>query len=387
MTDTETTHETPEDIRPTARRARLGWSGFLFVFITVFLAIGAVNSQNNLLFWIFGVSVAAVMVSGVVSGYSLLGLRMRHAPIPDTPAGSQQDIVYQFVNRNRLLPVFALTIREADASDTQPACLAHIRPGGRSRALGQWRPAKRGQRAFDRVIIESRFPFGFIVKSLEFTVPRLALATPASLSLADGLLESLGEGNAEHRVKRARRGAVGAYFGLRAYSPGDPRRAIAWRPSARRSDLLVIEHAEPRGRSVWVHLPRPMPDQSHPLMAERALALASSLVRAGTLAGRAVGVWAPWAGIRIRPATGTLAEQRAARAIALTDLTRPGEADSSPPAGPGESAIVIPLSPAGGPGPDRLDPARPSDWLAPDASLPSALADPAHADGTVGRRV
>ena len=376
MTEPAATQESPEDIRPRARRARLGWNGFLFVFITVFLAIGAVNSQNNLLFWVFGVAVAAVIVSGVVSGYSLLGLRMRHTAIPDTPAGSQQEIGYAFVNRNRLLPVFALTIRESDAADTRPACLAHVRPGGRARVHGQWLPQRRGRREFDRVIVESRFPFGFIVKSLEFSVPRLALATPATLRLSEGLLNALGDGQTEHRVKRARRGVVGAYFGLRAYSPGVPRRTIAWRPSARRSELLVIEHAEPRGRSIWVHLPRPAPGQSHTVMAERALALAASLVRAGTNAGRAVGVWAPWAGIRLRPATGTLAEQRAARAIALTDPSQPGGPDSSPPAGPGETTIDIPLAPAGGPAPGRLDPSRPQDWLAPDAALPSVLADP-----------
>ncbi|MCC5822582.1 MAG: DUF58 domain-containing protein [Phycisphaerales bacterium] len=374
MTEPPPTAETPEDIRPLSRRARLGWSGVLFIFVTVFLAIGAINSQNNLLFWVFGVAVSAVIISGVVSGYSLLGLRMRHAPIPDTPVGTHQDIPYHFFNRNRLLPIFALTIREAVSNDTGAACLLHIQPAGRAKAHGVWTPSWRGPRLFDRIIIESRFPFGFIIKSLEFSVPRRALATPATLRLADDLLDSLGDGQTEHRVKRARRGVVGAYFGLRAYSPGDPRRTIAWRPSARRSELLVVEHAEPRGPSIWVHLPRPTPVEGQDIMPERAMALAAALVRAGTHAGRAVGIWAPWAGIRLRPATGTLAEKRAARALAMTDLSDPQAGDSEPPIGPGESSITIPLRPAGGPHPGRLDPARPEDWLAPGATLPPALA-------------
>ena len=37
---------------------------------------------------------------------------------------------------------------------------------------------------------------------------------------------------------------------LRAYRRGDPRRAIAWKPSARRDTLLVREYEQPQGREV-----------------------------------------------------------------------------------------------------------------------------------------
>lgn len=37
---------------------------------------------------------------------------------------------------------------------------------------------------------------------------------------------------------------------LRAYRRGDPRRAIAWKPSARRDQLLVREYEQPQGREV-----------------------------------------------------------------------------------------------------------------------------------------
>jgi uncharacterized protein (DUF58 family) len=37
---------------------------------------------------------------------------------------------------------------------------------------------------------------------------------------------------------------------LRAYRRGDPRRAIAWKPSARRDALLVREYEQPQGREV-----------------------------------------------------------------------------------------------------------------------------------------
>lgn len=364
--------------RPSARRARLGWSGFVFVFITVFLAIGAVNSQNNLLFWVFGLAVAAVIVSGFVSGNSLMGIRLDAGEILDTPVGESRAVPYRMTSRNRLLPAFAMVIREDGADGTTPACVLHIEPRGRIRVSATWTPARRGTARFDRVLIDSRFPFGFIIKTLEFSHPRTALATPAMIELDPALITAIGDGQTEHRIKRARRGVVGSYFGLRAYTPGDPRRLIAWRPSARRSELLVVEHAEPLGRSVWVHLVRPPENRPPEYLSERAIALANAVFRTGSRGGRTVGLWAPWAGVRMAPASGIEAELRAARALALIDLGEPAHADSPPPIGPGDAVITVPCGGGGGggPAPDRLDPANPQEWLAPGAVLHASLRGP-----------
>ncbi len=365
-------HNAGNAIRPRRRGARLGWSGFVFIFITVFLAIGAVNSQNNLLFWVFGLAVAAVIVSGIISGNSLMGLRHAALEVPDTPVGVTRDLAHTLVSRNRLLPVFALNIRELDAPDARPGCALHIGPRSITRTTVPWTPTRRGPTDFDRVLVESRFPFGFIIKTLEYSIPRRGLATPPILELNPDLIASLGEGQTEHRIKRARRNATGAYFGLRPYAPGDPRRLIAWRPSARRSDLLVVEHAEPQGRSVWIHITPP--SGGFDFIAERAIALAASLTVAGSRSGRPVGVWAPWAGVKLVPATGGPAETRAVRALAMIDLTAAPGPDSDPPLRPGDSVITIPMTtPIGLEASTVLDPACPEDWLAPNATLPPSL--------------
>lgn len=390
MTDPQlTSHPTVPHAKPASRRARLGVSGLVFVFITVFLAIGAVNSQNNLLFWVFGLAVAAVIVSGIVSGNSLMGVRLACLNIPDTPVGVGQDIAYTIVSVNRLLPVFGLTIRELGAEGVQDGCALLVPPRGRTRAVTRWVPARRGPHDFATVLLESRFPFGFIIKTLEFVTPRRALAVPPVIELNPSVVAAMGEGSSEHRVKRARRGAVGSYFGLRAYAPGDPRRTIAWRPSARRSELLVVEHAELEGRSVWIHLPRPE-GSPETYLAERGIALAAAVVRAGVGTGRPVGLWVPWAGIRVSPATGPTAERRAIRALALLDTARPAAADSQPPARPGDTTLTVHLSAQAQHDPRRFDPARPQDWLAPDAELhpslmPPSGGSPAGSPGRAGR--
>jgi uncharacterized protein (DUF58 family) len=249
----------------------------------------------------------------------------------------------------------------------------HIEPRGRVEATTAWTPSRRGPVEFDRLRIESRFPFGFIIKVLEFSCPRTALVTPPLLELHPALVSAIGDGQTEHRVKRARRGAVGGYFGLRAYAQGDPRRLIAWKPSARSTELLVVEHAEPEGRSIWVHLPRPPSGRAGGPVAETAIALAASLVRAGSQAGRSVGVWAPWAGVRLSPATGRHAEFRAARVLAMMDLSGALGADTMPPVRTGDATITVPMTADFVRTEDTLDPTQPADWLAPGHTLPTCL--------------
>ncbi|MBO6514819.1 MAG: hypothetical protein JJ974_12725, partial [Phycisphaerales bacterium] len=56
----------------TSRSSKLTPAGFLFVFVTLFIALGAINGQNNLLFWLFGFSIAALVVSGIITGSALM---------------------------------------------------------------------------------------------------------------------------------------------------------------------------------------------------------------------------------------------------------------------------------------------------------------------------
>lgn len=366
----------PPGVAPVSRRGRLGWGGFLFVFVTVLLAVGAINSQNNLLFWVFGVAVSAVIVSGLVSGNGMMGLRLVAHEVADTEVGQPGEVSYTLVSRNRLLPVFGITIEETgDVAGVRPACVMHIRPMGRERAVSVWTPARRGPHRFDRVVIESRFPFGFIVKSMEFSLPRRAIATPAVVEVDRSIVERAGAEQSEHRVRRARRGAGGSYFGVRAYAPGDPRRLVAWKPTARRGELMVIDHAEPSGRSLWVHVTRPSDPAARELACERAISLAVALVSAGQRAGRPVGVWAPWAGVRLTPSASAVNVRRVATAMAMVELDRIGVGDAPPPARPGEAVVAIELGRFG-----RadlvLDPDEPSGWLAPGATLPRVLGGP-----------
>ena len=57
-----------------ARQYHFVSGGVLYVAVTTLLMLGALNSQNYLLFAALGIAMAGLVVSGVLSGSSLLGV-------------------------------------------------------------------------------------------------------------------------------------------------------------------------------------------------------------------------------------------------------------------------------------------------------------------------
>ncbi len=87
----------------------------MYAFVTVLVGMGAVNSQNNLLFAAFGVSMAAVLVSGFVSGAMLLGLRVKREAVEPTRAGEPLSVRYEVTNTGRFMPALGLRVEEASS--------------------------------------------------------------------------------------------------------------------------------------------------------------------------------------------------------------------------------------------------------------------------------
>lgn len=359
--------------RPVARNAALGWSGLVFVAVTVFLAIGAVNSQNNLLFWIFGIAVSGVLVSGLISGSGLMGIRLHAHEIGYAESDSLTRVTYTVTNLNRRLPVFGLVIKEKALANQNAtgAFVHHVRAGSSVRVSLDWTPEHRGVFELDRLTAESRFPFGLLTKSLVFSLKRQALVRPASLALDIASLNTDCRSDSGRFSRRVKRGATDAFFGLREYAHGDPRRTVAWKSSARRSQLLVVEHAEPRSSSTWIWIPASVLSSDH-LMAERAVAIVSALAQSHT---GPVGVWIPSAGVRIDPQTGPEASRRIRDALAMVDVSQLSQSESAPSIAPGDEMLVIGAVPSFADTIGKsIDPAVPRTWLASGSVLPPSLA-------------
>jgi uncharacterized protein (DUF58 family) len=286
------------------RSYHIRWPGLLYIVITVLLGVGAINSQNNLLFIVFGLALGALLVSGVVSGAMLMGVTVHRRPVHDAAVGSPLSVVYQVRNANRLVPALALTVHE----DARVA-LASERPGGGDtlrvaafvtrvparrtvRVRTHATPARRGVVRFEAITVTATFPLGVFRKSVVFREGGHAMATPAPAGCRPELVLRGPDRRPRDQRQTPRHGAGDEFYALRDYVPGDPTRMIAWKPSARADTLVVRQNLAITDTSLELTLVPDAPAGSarpgEP--AERTLSLAMGLAEASLRTGRSVSV-------------------------------------------------------------------------------------------------
>ena len=344
---------------PMARRGRryhFHLPGVVYGLTTIFLAVGAINSQNNLLFWAFGLAVAGLLVSGVVSGAALMGIELERLPVEPVNAGADLIVRYRVRNRNRLFPAFALNISELpdkrDASRDWRAVLAapnafvaHVGPRQSVEAEARCATLARGETRLDRALVWTIFPFGLTRKSVTFSQPRRVIVRPAPVALEQGVLRTSREPGSM-AARALRRSSSGEFFALREHREGDSPRAVAWRASARTGTLLTRQFTSARNVRVWIILEL----DADAARGERAIALAAGAVEAARARASPVGLVVPGIGLR------TPAREGRGHADALLDALAALPATATPGASthaadhtPGDLVLIITTRPTAAP--------------------------------------
>src|SRR5437868_2489751 len=97
----------PRQLKPT----RIGW---MFLAGVIAMGVAAVNTGNNLLYFVLGMFLAAIVVSGILSERNLRFLEISRDPAGDATAGSPVAMAYLISRSAGRLPAFALTLRDRD---------------------------------------------------------------------------------------------------------------------------------------------------------------------------------------------------------------------------------------------------------------------------------
>ncbi len=363
------------------RRYHVGTAGLTYIFITVLIALGAFNSQNNLLFWAFGFSLSLLIVSGLLSGAMLMGIQLERTAVDQLRANDPGSISYRVTNRNRVIPAFALTIREVDSTSrrrwpfrrpfmlppdervligtTWPSLLpsphgfvAHVGAGQSVFTHIRLRPRRRGASRLTAVLVSTSYPFGIVRKSLLFEQQTEFLVHPASAAVDPAVIREtirLGDRGATP-TRRSGQGAE--FYSLREFRSGDGIRAIAWRPSARRGELLVRQTAAPAPVRLIIAIDLD-PVASNEAV-EHAISIAGSLIDLACQRRLDVGLIIPSVGLSIRPREGRLQQHRLLDELARLDIPSATARSADVPslaAFSSASAAVIALVHTGSPSP------------------------------------
>ncbi len=292
---------------PDARRDHIHLVAILYVGATFMLLLGAMSSQNNLLFATVGLALAAVIVSGFVAGSSMMGLRFaRRLPVK-AEAGKPAKVVYHTCNRNRIISAFAL--RVLDVASGPAGTDLPIRAGiDRVPARGEsWVEAfvefpHRGRWTLGPGRLLTMFPFGISKKSMRFNREDALIVMPESVELRHDILGPLESAGDEGRADFRRKGGGAELYNLREYQRGDPVSSIAWQASARWRKLISREVAAPQTKRVWVVIEASLEDlHNREETAEASVRLALAVGKRLNEHGIASGISVPSCGVYIQP--------------------------------------------------------------------------------------
>ena len=274
------------------RRTRVIRAGVVYAGVVLAIGIAAGSRPNNLLVWVFACLLAALVASGVVSGFMMMPLRAVRIEPRRGRVGEPLLVRYEIQNSSRVIPAYDLHVAEVDATKAtglEPAGEAwvlHVGPGDRVHAEAVFRPMRRGTLRLARFEVTSTFPFDLLRKVLIYTQPAEVLIHPEVHPLREGVLERVTAGGAGGQRMSSEGGGTDDFFGVREYRPGDSVRQIAWKRLAGTGKLASIE----RSRSVPPRV-RILLDLSRPTSAlrvtegedareleERAIVLAASFI-------------------------------------------------------------------------------------------------------------
>jgi uncharacterized protein (DUF58 family) len=265
------------------RSLRLSVTRLGFEYVAALLAVGvfAVNTGNNLLYLIFSLMLALLLVSGIVSRKALQGMKL---------SALDEGNLFARVRGG-------IRVRLADAAPKRMRGLelhleiegGAVEPGFYAGGSGETEPVvvlnarieQRGWTRIQRLELRTRYPFGFLEKAWRFALDRPVLILPHPRTPTTRPSNRLGEG-----TRSLPKPGESSPEGARPLRQGDPPSRVHWKRTAQRRQPWVrtFEEEVPVG----VHLKLDLRDWAAGRPFERELERLSGAVLQARLQKREV---------------------------------------------------------------------------------------------------
>jgi uncharacterized protein (DUF58 family) len=243
-------------------RYRITRGGVLFTFALLLTGAGAFVSANNLLFLVFSSMLALLLVSGFLSRLVLSGLELELLLPEHVSARVPTPARVRIRNLKRLTPSFSIELSgkrgNADGAPpilTTPLYLPLVPGRAVIEAPVDVNFPHRGRHRENLFAISTKFPFGFLRKSMTVALHRETIVYPALEPQGDSeawFAEIAGE------IDTNARGAGQDFYRIRPYETTDGARMVDWKSSAHSGSLQVREFSRERQRAVDVFFDRRM---------------------------------------------------------------------------------------------------------------------------------
>jgi uncharacterized protein (DUF58 family) len=305
---------------------------WVFLVAVPLLGVAALNTGNNALYLLLALALGAFVASGAFSRHTLSRLRVRLIAPGEAFAGSAAGVQLEVHNHSVWLPAAFVACRLVGLPGR--SVIAHVPPGGTVMASLPTVFPRRGWQKLPAVQVEVRLPLGFFVKSVRLPQSGDVLVYPRRVRV--GTVRWTGLSRREEAAVRGRGRRGGEVEHLREFRPGDDRRDIHWKQTAKQQRFIVVERRERPLPSHYLALDRQLPRRDDGELLQRFEDLVSEVassaldqLRRGEPVGLVIG------GAVLAPGSGSAHARRLLEQLALVKAVGPGD-DPLPPLLSGE---------------------------------------------------
>ncbi|MFM7056764.1 MAG: DUF58 domain-containing protein [Planctomycetota bacterium] len=229
--------------------------GLICLGMMLIIAVAALTGGNpdtgNMLLLVFGLMAGGFVLNGWVVVAMLSHVIVSRTLPNSTSAGSVFTVEVSLTNRKRWLSSRLIEVRDlvlGDGVRAEPRVIfVRIAPEGTRSAGYQLSLPRRGLYRFGPLRLSSRFPLGIGERGQSIEQPAELFVYPAIGRLLPAWQQRDRCQQETHASSTPRYGLLDDEFhSIREYRPGDNRRAVHWRSSARHTSLMVREHQQNR---------------------------------------------------------------------------------------------------------------------------------------------
>ncbi|MEZ6114618.1 MAG: DUF58 domain-containing protein [Pirellulaceae bacterium] len=272
-------------------RYSIGHEGWSYLLMIVFVLVGAVFRDVNLLILLVGMMAGPFLMNWRLATLVVRRMHVRRQVAERVCAGDLLNVELAAACPRMPFQLWAVAVADRvapvdETRDDEPArvttLMTNVPRDGVGHASYRCLLTRRGRYRFGPLTVSTRFPFGLVRASRRIDTPGELLVCPRLGRLTATFSEAVESERAGSRQAQPRRGFVdGDYYALRDWRSGDSQRWIHWRTTAKRDELTVREFEEQRHRDVamLVDLWQPeRPSESVRGRVELALSFAATVV-------------------------------------------------------------------------------------------------------------
>ena len=280
MTQRPNTRPKPVEASAHRRGLRPTGAGVRYILLLLVMGFAAYNTRNNLLYLMFSVGLAALVVSFVAAWHSLRNLSLERGEASDLYAETRCREQLRIRNRSSWLDNYGLEIEELDApARSTRSRLSYVGSGQTRPFVLEKTYPRRGIYKCESLRVSTRFPFGLIRAVRPLLLERHITVFP-KVTRVD--ISFLFRGPSGQIPERQHAGDSEELLRIRDYVKGDDYHHIHWKATAKLGKVMVREFASHEQRRFSVIFDNSAVEAGDGGMAselfERAVSAAASLV-------------------------------------------------------------------------------------------------------------